>query len=252
MSNIIITGAGQGIGFYLAEQLLIDGNRVAVLDIDVSGLEDCKRRFDGLTVFEADLRDGNAVREAVDAAAEAMGGVDIAIHNACKCTFAGEAETDLEEYRDVFEVNYFGALRLVKSVVPHMERRSGGRIIFTSSAVGVTGFANISPYSSTKGALESLAKCLRLEYERRNITFQIIHPPLTRTRSASPLPVPDAFKADPKQVGHGLAKRLRSKRFIICHSVNQKIQTMGCYLFPLKMGSLLAKLTAKAAGESEK
>lgn len=77
-------------------------------------------------------------------------------------------------------------------------------MIFTSSGVGVTGFMNISPYSSTKGALEALAKCLRIEY----------------------------------------AKDINSKRFIICHNLNQKIQTLGCYLLPTKMGDMLSKLTA--------
>ena len=56
------------------------------------------------------------------------------------------------------------------------------------------------------GALEALAKCLRIEYAKDNITFHIMHPPLTRTESASPLPVPDEFKALPEKVGYGLAE----------------------------------------------
>lgn len=82
-----------------------------------------------------------------------------------------EADTELETYRDVFEVDYYGALRLVKRVVPYMVKQNRGRILFTSSGVGVTGFMNISPYSSTKGALESLAKCLRLEYEKHSLSY---------------------------------------------------------------------------------
>lgn len=247
MSDIIITGAGQGIGYYMAEKLLTDGNRVAVLDLYMDDLEDLKKRFEKLIACKVDLTDDEAVRQAICEIAETFGNIDIAIHNACQCTFKSEADTAIETYRDVFEVNYYGALRLVKSVAPYMIKQNGGKIIFTSSGVGVTGFMNISPYSSTKGALESLAKCLRLEYEKYGISFQIIHPPLTNTKSSSPLPVPVEFKADPKEVGYGLAKNLNSKRFIICHSKNQKMQTLGCYLFPLKMGALLSKLTAKAA-----
>lgn len=63
-------------------------------------------------------------------------------------------------------------------------------------------------------------------------------------KSASPLPVPNEFKASPEKVGYGLAKHINSKRYIICHSFNQKIQTMGCYVFPIKMGTLLSKMTA--------
>ena len=79
-----------------------------------------------------------------------------------------------------------------------------------------------------------MAKCLRIEYAKDNITFHIMHPPLTQTKSASPLPVPNEFKASPEKVGYGLAKHINSKRYIICHSFNQKIQTMGCYVFPIK------------------
>mgnify|MGYP000416610669 FL=1 len=135
-------------------------------------------------------------------------------------------------------------MRFVKSIIPYMTAKKKGKVIFTSSGVGVTGFMNISPYSSTKGALEALAKCLRIEYAKDNITFHIMHPPLTQTKSASPLPVPNEFKASPEKVGYGLAKHINSKRYIICHSFNQKIQTMGCYVFPIKMGTLLSKMTA--------
>ena len=55
--------------------------------------------------------------------------------------------------------NYYGGLRFDKSVIPYMQAQKRGKIIFTSSGVGVTGFIGISPYASTKGALESLAKC---------------------------------------------------------------------------------------------
>ena len=243
-NNIIITGANQGIGYYMAEKLLAEGNKVSVLDIETDNLATLKTKYDSLISYQVDLRNYDEVKRAVDETVAVFDTIDIAVHNACKCTFESEKETDLDTYNDVFDVNYFGALRLVKSVIPYMSAQQKGRVIFTSSGVGVTGFMNISPYSSTKGALEALAKCLRIEYAKDNISFHIMHPPLTRTESASPLPVPDEFKALPDKVGYGLAKHINSKRFIICHSLNQKMQTFGCYLFPTKMGDLLSKLTA--------
>lgn len=244
VNNIIITGANQGIGYYMVEKLLAEGNKVSVLDIETDNLANLREKYDSLIYYKVDLRNYDEVKKAVDETIAAFDSIDIAVHNACKCTFASESETCLDTYNDVFDVNYFGALRLVKCIVPYMSLQKKGRVIFTSSGVGVTGFMNISPYSSTKGALEALAKCLRIEYAKDNITFHIMHPPLTRTKSASPLPVPDEFKALPEKVGYGLARHINSKRFIICHSLNQKIQTLGCYLFPTQMGDLLSKLTA--------
>ena len=249
--NIIITGANQGIGYYMAEKLLAQGNKVSVLDIETDNLAELGKKYDGLIFYKVDLRNYEEVKRAVDETVAAFGTIDIEIHNACKCTFESESETDFDTYKDVFDVNYFGALRLVKCVIPYMSAQKKGRVIFTSSGVGVTGFMNISPYSSTKGALEALAKCLRIEYAKDHITFHIMHPPLTRTESASPLLVPDEFKALPEKVGYGLAEHINSKRFIICHSLNQKIQTLVCYLFPTKMGELLSKLTENCTKTNE-
>ena len=107
-----------------------------------------------------------------------------------------EPDSDYDVYRDVMDVNFFGALRLAKTVLPYMREQKEGRIIFTSSGVGVTGFENISPYASTNGAMESLAKCLEIENEEYGISFHLFHPPLTDTDSASGLPIPKEFKAD--------------------------------------------------------
>ena len=211
MSNIVITGANQGIGYFLAEQLLKDGNRVAVLDLETENLEKLKREYgNNLLYYVVDVRNHNCLQNAVQAVAAEFGSIDIAVHNACKCTFDAEVNTDLYTYRDVFEVNYFGGLSLAKSVLPYMVEQKNGRVIFTSSGVGITGFENISPYASTKGALEALAKCLKIEYAKSNISFHIYHPPLTRTKSSEPLPVPKEFMAAPEKVGQGLAKHIHA------------------------------------------
>lgn len=245
MANIIITGANEGIGYYFIEQLLKDGNKIAVIDIETNNLEKLKTNYQNhLFFFKVDVRNEMDMQSSIAKIVEDFNTIDIAIHNACCCTFNMEVDTNENIYRDVFEVNYFGALRLTKGVIPYMRKQNSGKVIFTSSGVGVTGFIGISPYASTKGALESLAKCLNLEYAKDNISFHIAHPPLTHTKSASPLPVPKEFMATPDKVGQGLAKHIMSKRFIICHTFRQKIQTIACYLFPIKMGKLLSKMTS--------
>lgn len=98
---------------------------------------------------DADATDEASLSVGVDSALGVLGNLDIAIHNACLCTFESEPNTDYETYRKVFDVNYFGALRLSKLVLPIMRKAGKGRIIFTSSGVGVIGFGNISPYASS-------------------------------------------------------------------------------------------------------
>lgn len=245
MKNVIITGANQGIGYYFVKQLLEDGYNVTVLDIEIDNLEKLWADYQkSLLPLLCDIRDDATVKECVLKSIDEFGSVDCAVHNACICTFDSMEETEEATYKDVFDVNYFGALRLTKAVVPYMKKQNRGSIIYTSSGVGNMGFVNISPYSSSKGAIESLAKCMNIEFAGTGITFHLFQPPLTRTKSSSPLPVPDEFMADPEVVGTGLAKRISKKKFIISHSFMQSIQTKMAYLFPVKMGKLLSKMTA--------
>ncbi|MGI6173376.1 MAG: SDR family NAD(P)-dependent oxidoreductase [Christensenellales bacterium] len=248
MSNIVIVGANRGIGFHMTQSLLEQGNRVAVLDIRTEQIEQLRDRYpNALTVLFADAAEDASVADAVEKAYRALGSVDIAVYNACLCTFESEEDTDIAVYRRVMNVNYFGALRLAKAVLPHMRAQRSGRLIFTSSGVGVTGFLNISPYASSKGAMESLAKCLEIENAKYGISVHIFHPPLTDTESAAGLPIPKEFKTDAQKVGYGLAKHIRSKRFVICPTIPQSISMALCYRYPLLFGKLMAKATARQA-----
>ena len=248
MRNIILTGGNDGIGLEMIKQFLQDGDRVAVLDISGSNLAPLVNDNPGkLLFFQCDIRDGALVEKCVNETLAVWGALDYAIHNACKCTFLGFMETEEATCREVFDVNYYGAVHLAKAVIPGMQKRHAGSVFFTSSGVGVMGFPRISPYASSKGALEALAKCLQLEYQADGISFHILHPPLTRTVSARPLPVPEAFKADPKAVGQGLAKNITRKQFIICPSFGQAVQTKMTYVFSISLGKLMSDKLDKLA-----
>lgn len=250
MANILIVGANQGIGYYLVRRLLELNHSVAVLDIDISALTKLQENYpDTLLPVAADARNLESIQEGVAKAIEQFKRIDAAVHNACLCTFESEPDCDYEMYQKVMDVNFYGALRLAKTVLPHMRENKKGRVIFTSSGVGVTGFANISPYAATKGAIESLAKCLEIENSDYGITFHLFHPPLTDTKSAKGLPIPKEFKADAQKVGYGLAEHFWSKKFVICHSLLQSVQMKFSYHHPLYIGKLMTKMTKRAAQE---
>lgn len=251
MSKVIITGANQGIGFYMVKQLLADNNQVAVFDLETDRLSELKNKYDtNLLLYKCDVCRADAVNAAVSSVMQAFNGIDYAIHNACKCTFDSMENTSEEIYKEVFDVNYYGALHMAKAVIPIMKQQHAGKVCFTSSGVGIMGFINISPYASSKGAIESLAKCLNIEYQTTGISFHIFQPPLTRTKSSAPLPVPIEFMADPEKVGTGLAKRMHKKKFIICHSFSQTIQTKAAYLFPISFGKLMSKMAKNKQKEN--
>lgn len=245
--NIIITGANQGIGYYMAKEFLENNHNVTVLDMETDHIKELQNEFpNNLLILNCDVTKDNDMTNAVEQSVQKFEVIDIAIHNACICTFTSLEDTSYETYNDVFNVNYLGGLRLSKLVLPYMKERKSGRILYTVSGVGVTGFYNISPYASSKGALESLAKCLNLEYYDHNISFHLLHPPLTQTKSADPLPIPKEMKQSAEKVGRGLAKNINKKSFVICHSSIQSLQMKICYHFPLKMGKMMSTITKRS------
>lgn len=247
MANVLIIGANEGIGYFLVERLLALGNAVTVLDVKINAVEKLQSKYqERILPITADAQNLSDIEAGVRRAIERFGDIDIAIHNACLCTFENEQNTDYDVYEKVMDINYFGALRLAKTVLPYMRKAQKGRIIFTSSGVGVTGFANISPYAASKGAIESLAKCLEIENMEYGISFHLFHPPLTNTKSAEKLPIPKEFKAEAKKVGYGLANRIWSDKFIICHSASQALQMKFSYRHPLYIGKMMTKMTQRA------
>jgi NAD(P)-dependent dehydrogenase (short-subunit alcohol dehydrogenase family) len=252
MNNImLLTGGNSGIGYFMVRQWLEDGNRAAVLDVSIDNLEALKEKFpDSLLPIVCDVTDAGSVQAAADKTIGVFGSVDFAVHNACVCPFKTLGEHTLDDYRRAMEVNFIGAVLLTKAVLPHMLSRKSGSVCLTSSGVGVTGFPGISAYAASKGAIESFARCMRLEHLGTGVAFHILHPPLTDTKSAEPLPVPREFKASAEKVGRGLARRLGKKSFVIAPSAGDTASVKGMYHFPLGMGSLLVKMTAGAKEKS--
>ena len=151
MAHILIVGANQGIGYYIVKRLLATGHSVSVLDVNTNHLASLQKEYpERLFSMIADAQNLASIQDGVSQSIKIFGNIDAAIHNACFCTFENEQNSDYTMYQKAMNVNFFGALRLAKTVLPYMRKAQKGRIIFTSSGVGITGFANISPYASTK------------------------------------------------------------------------------------------------------
>mgnify|MGYP001007363275 CR=1 FL=1 len=248
MNVLVITGGNEGIGYFMAKQWLENGNTASVLDLNCENINKLKETYpDTLLTFTCDVRDIESVITAVEETIAQFGSINYAIHNACLCLFRSFEEHTIEDFDRVMDVNFHGAINLTKAVLPVMKRQKQGKIFFTSSGVGVTGYINISPYACSKGAIESLAKCLSNEYAESGISFHILHPPLTNTKSSSPLPIPNEFKASPEKVGKGFIKHINSKKFIITPSFVDAMQVKLSYLFPQFTGKLLVKMTKRAS-----
>jgi NAD(P)-dependent dehydrogenase (short-subunit alcohol dehydrogenase family) len=138
----------------------------------------------------------------------AWGRVDLLVNNACICVLGPYVDRTSEDTRREFELNYCGHLNTIDAVLPVMRQQRQGVIHNVGSGLGITGYPGISGYASAKGAIEALTHTLALEFGALGLTANLMRPPLTRTKSSTPLGVPPELMADPVQVGRGLARKV--------------------------------------------
>ncbi len=240
--NIIITGADNGIGLALTKSLLEMGDHIAALDLSLENLP----RSSNLLPFTCDVTNPERVQAVLGEIIRQWGGVDILINNACLALYTPFDERTLDDIRREFEVNYFGYLNLIRAVLPVMKKQGHGVVHNFSSGVGFTGMPGMTGYTSTKGALEALTRTLELEYAAQGIVFNVMHPPLTRTKSAVGFGVPPEMMADPEVVGRGLAKLVGKTRPMLATGILNNIQLWMSYHLRVPMGKLMSRLSDKA------
>jgi NAD(P)-dependent dehydrogenase (short-subunit alcohol dehydrogenase family) len=240
---IIITGANNGIGLSLAKALNLNGDLVACFDLSDENLT-------GLRYYHCDVTNPLQVDASITGVISEWGRIDILVNNACLAIFSSFEEKKLEDTRLEFEVNYYGYLNLIRACLPTMKAQHSGVIHNFSSTVGISGFAGIYGYSSTKGAIEALSRTLAIEFAPFGITVNIVHPPLTRTKSSAPLGVPPQFMADPSEVGRKLARKIGSTKPIVTPGATESHGVIFSKLFPEAMGKFLSERAAAARKEA--
>jgi NAD(P)-dependent dehydrogenase (short-subunit alcohol dehydrogenase family) len=241
--TIIITGANNGIGLAITNALLGMGDRVAALDLATDKVDPATSI---LLPFVCDVTDPARVQTVVDEVVHRWGSIDILINNACLALFTPFEERSMEDTRSEFEVNYYGYLNTIRAVLPVMKKQGHGIVHNFSSGVGFTGMPGMVGYTSTKGAIEAMTRTLALEYVRQGIVFNVMHPPLTRTKSAAGFGVPPEMMADPEVVGRGMAKLVGNTRPVLVPGVVNSIQLWMSYHMRVQMGRMMSMMADKA------
>ncbi len=127
--SALVAGAARGIGAAVAERFAEEGAWVAIADTLVDDGRATAGRLDGVFV-EADVSDPAGAEQAVAAAVEAHGGLDILVQNAGIYPWTLIEKTSAEEWDRVMAVNLRGTFLAAKAALPHMRRAGGGRMIF--------------------------------------------------------------------------------------------------------------------------
>ena len=181
-----ITGASSGIGEALASEYVNRGAKVIISSPEVEKLNALNDKFNALRpgssiVVPLDLEKSNEIPGIVSKTIKQAGRIDILINGAGVSQRSLVIETPVEIDRKIFEINYFGAVVLTKSVLPHMISKGGGTVAVISSIVGKFGFPLRSAYSASKHALHGFFETVRAELKKENINVTIICPGRVQT-----------------------------------------------------------------------
>jgi NAD(P)-dependent dehydrogenase (short-subunit alcohol dehydrogenase family) len=181
----IVTGGARGIGFAIAQRLLVSGAAVALWDTDAAALAKAAVTLQSAgPVYAAavDVTDEASIARATEALLNDAGKIDILVNNAG--ITGGNAPTwELEPdvWRRVVEINLIAPYLTCRAVVPHMIAGSYGRIVNIASIAGKEGNPNASHYSASKAGLIGLTKSLAKELATKGVLVNCVTPAAAKT-----------------------------------------------------------------------
>lgn len=182
MARWLVTGCSTGFGREIARAALEDGHNVVVTARRAEAVQDLADEFgDRALAFALDVTDTGQIAAAVAAAETAFGGIDVLVNNAGHGYLSAVEEGEDAEVRKLFNVNFFGAVDMIKAVLPGMRARSNGHIVNISSMTGLVANPPNAYYSSTKFALEAVTEALATEVRPLGIKVTAIEPGAFRT-----------------------------------------------------------------------
>jgi 2-keto-3-deoxy-L-fuconate dehydrogenase len=169
----VVTGGGSGIGLATATMLAARGATVACLDLNPSAVAE------PLIGIPADVAD-DSVADAVAAAAERLGGIDIVVNNAGIGAQGTVEDNDFAEWHRVFDVNVVGIARVTRAALPFLRgSAAAGRhpaVVNTCSIAATAGLPQRALYSASKGAVYSLTLAMAADHIREGIRVNCVNP----------------------------------------------------------------------------
>jgi len=178
---VIVTGASTGIGLATARLFAQKGAKVALVARSTDKLTALATELPESFVVTADMSDEAAVQVMVKQVHEHYGRIDILVNNAGRGMHVPIEQANLQDYRNIFELNVVGVLCAMQAVIPIMRQQGGGVIINISSGLSKRIVPGVGPYASTKYALNALTLTARLELAPDNIRVGLMIPGLTAT-----------------------------------------------------------------------
>jgi 3-oxoacyl-[acyl-carrier protein] reductase len=206
----IVTGAGRGIGRTIAKIFAQAGSRVLVVTRGKAAgqatVDEILADGGEAKLHVCDLAGAANCRNAVRAALEVFGGLDILIHNAGVYPICSIEDMTEEVLGSTLDVNLKAAFWLTQAALPHLKTVSNPRLLFTSSVTGPrVALPGLSHYAASKSGLNGFIRSAAMELARHRITVNGVEPGLIRTEAIDAL-------GDAEQIS-AMATQIPLKRF---------------------------------------
>ena len=257
--TIIVTGASSGIGLTVSKYLAQAGAHVLLLARTKDKLDEVKAEIEAeggkASVFPCDLNDMESIDAVSKEILASVDHIDILINNAGRSIRRAvhESVDRFHDFERTMQLNYFGAVRLVLNLLPHMMQRKDGQIINISSIGVLANATRFSAYVASKAALDAFSRCLSAEVHSHKIAITSIYMPLVRTPMIAPTKIykyvptlsPEeaadliatAIVKRPKKIATNLG-RIASITYTIAPDINNILMSIGFNLFPSSTASI--------------
>jgi NAD(P)-dependent dehydrogenase (short-subunit alcohol dehydrogenase family) len=228
--TVVITGASSGIGRASALKIAAAGGIPLLVARGMEKLEALKEEIEAeggtAHVYSADLSDMDAIDDVVARMLNDHPAIDMLVNNAGRSIRRSIAlsEDRFHDFERTMQLNYFGAIKMIMALLPHMRERRFGHVVNVSSIGVQTNPPRFSAYVASKAALDSWTRVVSSEVIGHGITFTTIHMPLVRTPMIAPTKLYDHFPTiSPEEAGDLICEALRARP----KEINTRLGTFG-------------------------
>lgn len=178
----LVTGTSKGLGLHLTKLLLSLGHTVIATSRNTDVLErEIVSNKENLYPVKLDITSDKDVKWAIDDIIKKIGRIDVVVNNAGYSLVGSMEEMTDEEFRATMDVNLFGAVNIIRHLMPYFRKQQNGHIINISSNAGYVGFEKASSYNAAKFALIGISEALAKEVENFGIRVTVVAPGQFRT-----------------------------------------------------------------------
>lgn len=246
---IWLTGASSGIGEAFARRLFRLPCKLAITARNQEKLNELVAASANhpaeVRAYAGDVTKRERMREIVKEIGQDFGTLDVMVANAGTHVPTEVTEFDVEQYRNIAEINYFGVLNCIDAVLPGMREREAGHIVGVSSVAGYRGLPRAAAYGASKAAVTHFLESLRLDVEEFGIAVSVVSPGFVKTPLTDKNDFEMPFLISAEQAAEEMLKGIEKKDFEIHFPKRFTLFLKFLRILPIRWYHFVIKKTVK-------